>query len=42
MPELHLLPEARPVIKDIGREWREQRRIRKVITDSASIWRQSA
>ena len=35
-------PEARPVIKDIGREWREQRRIQKVITDSTSIWRQSA
>lgn len=35
-------PEARPVIKDLGREWREQRRIRKVITDSTSIWRESA
>ncbi|KSV71723.1 hypothetical protein N185_23795 [Sinorhizobium sp. GW3] len=35
-------PEAQPVIKDMGREWREQRRIQKVITDSTSVWRQSA
>ncbi|MBZ7922827.1 hypothetical protein LAC81_13605 [Ensifer adhaerens] len=35
-------PEAGPVIKDMGREWREQRRIQKVITNSTSIWRQSA
>ncbi|WDZ75673.1 hypothetical protein PWG15_13740 [Ensifer adhaerens] len=35
-------PEARPVIKDIGREWREKRRIQKVITNSTSVWRQSA
>ncbi|HEV7306863.1 hypothetical protein [Ensifer sp.] len=35
-------PEASPVIKDMGREWREQRRIEKVITNSTSVWRASA
>ncbi|WP_234823086.1 glycosyltransferase family 2 protein [Ensifer adhaerens] len=29
-------PEARPVIRDIGREWRVQRRIQKMITDATS------
>ncbi|OOG67930.1 hypothetical protein B0E45_20470 [Sinorhizobium sp. A49] len=31
-------PEAKPVIRDMGREWREQRNIRKVITNSTSTW----
>ncbi|HEV7319980.1 MAG TPA: hypothetical protein VGO04_15390 [Ensifer sp.] len=35
-------PDACPVIKDMGREWREQRHIQKVITDSTSVWRESA
>lgn len=33
-------PEARPVIKDMGREWREQRHIQKVITNATSTWRE--
>ncbi|WP_161490839.1 MULTISPECIES: hypothetical protein [unclassified Ensifer] len=35
-------PEARPVIKDTGRKWREQRRIQRVITGATSFWRESA
>lgn len=31
-------PEAKPVIRDMGREWRDQRNIRKVITNSTSTW----
>ena len=31
-------PEGIPVIKDIGREWREVQGIRKVIANSTSIW----
>lgn len=31
-------PEGIPVIKDIGREWREAQGIRKVITNATSIW----
>lgn len=31
-------PEGVPVIKDIGREWREVQGIRKVITNGTSIW----
>jgi hypothetical protein len=35
-------PEGTPVIKDIGREWREAQGIRKVITNATSTWSSSA
>ncbi|OCP36445.1 glycosyltransferase family 2 protein [Ensifer sp. LC163] len=35
-------PEAKPVIRDMGREWREQRNIRKVITNSTSTWEENS
>lgn len=35
-------PEKKPVIRDMGREWREQRNIRKVITNSTSIWEKAS
>lgn len=35
-------PEAKPVIRDMGREWRDQRNIRKVITNSTSTWENGA
>lgn len=31
-------PEGIPVIKDIGREWRESQGIRKVVTNATSTW----
>ncbi|WP_245586722.1 glycosyltransferase family 2 protein [Pleomorphomonas oryzae] len=31
-------PEGIPVIKDIGREWREAQGIRKVVTNGTSVW----
>lgn len=35
-------PEKTPVIRDLGREWREQRNIRKVITNGTSIWEKAS
>lgn len=35
-------PEGKPVIRDMGREWREQRNIRKVITNATSIWEKAS
>ncbi|KOF21166.1 hypothetical protein AC244_07295 [Ensifer adhaerens] len=35
-------PERKPVIRDMGREWREQRNIRKVITNATSIWEKAS
>ncbi|MGF6176571.1 hypothetical protein [Ensifer sp. 4252] len=35
-------PEEKPVIRDMGREWREQRNIRKVITNATSIWEKAS
>ncbi|MCA1439882.1 hypothetical protein I6F07_06510 [Ensifer sp. IC4062] len=34
-------PEKRPVIKDIGREWQKERKIKKVIRDANSVWEQA-
>jgi hypothetical protein len=31
-------PEAKPVIRDTGREWRDARQIRKTITNATSVW----
>ncbi len=35
-------PERKPVIRDMGREWREQRNIRKVIANATSIWEKAS
>lgn len=35
-------PEATPVIRDMGREWRDQRNIRKVINNSTSTWEENS
>lgn len=34
-------PENRPVIKDIGRTWRDSKGIRKIIENSSSVWEAS-
>ena len=34
-------PRQTPVIRDMGREWRDQRKIRKVIENTTSIWVES-
>ncbi|WP_426230675.1 glycosyltransferase family 2 protein [Pararhizobium sp. DWP3-4] len=31
-------PQQKPVIRDIGREWRDNCRIKKVVQDATSIW----
>ena len=31
-------PDARPVIRDIGREWRDQRAISKTVSKGKSVW----
>lgn len=34
-------PQNKPVIKDIGRNWREEKGIKKIIRDSSSFWEAS-
>lgn len=34
-------PENQPVIKDIGRVWRDSKGIRKITENSSSVWRQA-
>ncbi|WEX86493.1 hypothetical protein PZN02_002785 [Sinorhizobium garamanticum] len=34
-------PEKRPVIKDIGRDWQKEKKIKKVIRGANSVWEQA-